>query len=100
MSGIDFTNLRREMGQHDMEDQTQAAIAIKRQALALGADAVRIGNIERWEGAPIQMDPKQIMPECRSIIAMALRVMRGSMRGVEEGTYFSNYSAMGCAGGA
>ena len=40
-----------------------AAKIVKRQALALGADAVGIGNIDRWEGAPLQMDPRQIMPE-------------------------------------
>lgn len=68
---------------------------VKRMARALGADAVGIGNIERWEGAPIQMDPRQIMPECRSVISMAFRVMRGSLRGIEEGTFFSNYAAMG-----
>ena len=71
---------------------------VKRRALALGADAVSIGNIERWEGAPIQMDPRQIMPEARSVIAMAFRVNRGTLRGVEEGTFFSNYSAMGYGG--
>ncbi len=79
-------------------DPEQAARVIKRRALALGADMVGIGSIDRWQGAPIQMDPKQIMPECRSIIAMGFRVMRGSLRGVEEGTYFSNYSAMGYGG--
>ena len=68
---------------------------IKRMARALGADAVGIGRIERWQGAPIQMDPRQIMPECRSVISMAFRVMRGSLRGIEEGTFFSNYAAMG-----
>lgn len=71
---------------------------IKKLARALGADAVGIGNIERWEGAPLQMDPRQIMPEARSVIAMAFRVMRGSLRGIEEGTFFSNYSAMGYGG--
>lgn len=71
---------------------------IKRTARALGADEVAIGNIDRWEGAPIQMDPKQIMPECKSVIAMSFRVMRGSLRGVEEGTFFSNYPAMGYGG--
>lgn len=71
---------------------------VKKLARALGADAVGIGNIERWEGAPLQMDPRQIMPEARSVIAMAFRVMRGSLRGIEEGTYFSNYSAMGYGG--
>lgn len=74
------------------------AESVKAMARSLGADAVGIGNIERWEGAPIQMDPRQIMPEAKSVIAMAFRVMRGSLRGIEEGTYFSNYSAMGYGG--
>ncbi len=71
---------------------------VKKKALALGADMVGIGNIERWEGAPIQQDPRQIMPEARSIVGMVFRVMRGSMRGIEEGTFFSNYSSMGYGG--
>jgi epoxyqueuosine reductase len=71
---------------------------VKELALSLGADAVAIGSIDRWEGAPIQMDPRQIMPEAKSVIAMAFRVMRGSLRGVEEGTFFSNYSSMGYGG--
>jgi len=71
---------------------------VKKLALQFGADLVSIGSIDRWDGAPIQMDPRQIMPEARSIVAMAFRVMRGSLRGIEEGTYFSNYSAMGYGG--
>lgn len=71
---------------------------IKAAAKRLGADIVGIGSIDRWHTAPIQMDPKQIMPNAKSIIAMGFRVMRGSLRGVEEGTYFSNYSAMGYGG--
>ena len=91
--------IQREMGQRDLDhDPKKAADAVKRQALALGADLVGIGNIERWANAPTQMDPKQIMPECKSVIAVAFRVMRGSLRGIEEGTYFSNYSAMGYGG--
>ena len=71
---------------------------IKAAAKRLGADIVGIGSIDRWHTAPIQMDPKQIMPRAKSIIAMGFRVMRGSLRGIEEGTYFSNYSAMGYGG--
>ena len=88
----------RNFNNEDFSDPAKAANAIKKQAIAAGADSVSIGNIERWEGAPLQMDPKQIMPECKSIIAMAFRVNRGSMRGIEEGTFFSNYSAMGYGG--
>ena len=71
---------------------------IKEAAKQMGADIVGIGSIDRWSTAPIQMDPKQIMPRAKSIIALGFRVMRGSLRGVEEGTYFSNYSAMGYGG--
>jgi len=75
-----------------------SAAEIKKFALAQGADMVGIANIERFEGAPRQMDPRQIMPEARSVIGFVFRVMRGSLRGVEEGTFFSNYSAMGYGG--
>ena len=71
---------------------------IKAAAKRLGADIVGIGSIDRWSTAPAQMDPKQIMPNAKSIIAMGFRVMRGSLRGIEEGTFFSNYSAMGYGG--
>lgn len=71
---------------------------VKAQARALGADAVGIASMDRYEGAPLQMDPRQIMPEARSLIAMAFRVNRGSLRGIEEGTFFSNYSSMGYGG--
>lgn len=82
----------------DLSDRKAAADYVKKKALEFGADAVGIGNIERWSNAPLQMDPRQIMPECKSIIGMVFRVERGSLRGVEEGTYFSNYSAMGYGG--
>ena len=71
---------------------------IKAAAKRMGADIVGIGSIDRWSTAPIQMDPKQIMPKAKSIIALGFRVLRGSLRGVEEGTNFSNYSAMGYGG--
>ena len=71
---------------------------IKAAAKRMGADIVGIGSIDRWSTAPIQMDPKQIMPNAKSIICLGFRVLRGSLRGIEEGTYFSNYSAMGYGG--
>jgi len=71
---------------------------VKAYARALGASSVGIASMDRFEGAPLQMDPRQIMPEAKSLIAMAFRVMRGSLRGIEEGTFFSNYAAMGYGG--
>lgn len=71
---------------------------IKKLAKNFGADLVGIAPMDRFEGAPIQMDPRFIMPKAKSMIVMGFRVMRGSLRGIEEGTFFSNYSAMGYGG--
>ncbi|MCF6175532.1 MAG: 4Fe-4S binding protein [Victivallaceae bacterium] len=90
--------MTRDFGLDDLNDPKIAAELVKKQALAMGADSVGIGNIERWAGAPTQMDPRQIMPEAKSIIGFTFRVNRGSLRGIEEGTFFSNYSAMGYGG--
>ncbi len=71
---------------------------VKRLAKELGTDIVGIASMDRFEGAPKEMDPRYIMPEAKSMIVMGFRVMRGSLRGIEEGTFFSNYSAMGYGG--
>ncbi len=71
---------------------------LKALAKSLGADLVGITSMDRFEGAPKQMDPRYIMPEAKSMIVMGFRIMRGSLRGIEEGTFFSNYSAMGYGG--
>jgi len=54
--------------------------------------------MSRFEGAPTQQDPRYIFPEAKSCIVLAFRIMRGLFRGIEEGTHFSNYTAMGYAG--
>jgi epoxyqueuosine reductase len=74
------------------------AKTVKEHAKRLGADVVGIASLDRFEGAPLQMDPRFIMPRAKSMIVMAFRVMRGSLRGIEEGTFFSNYSSMGYGG--
>ncbi len=71
---------------------------VKEAAKRFGADIVGIGSIDRWEGCPSQMDPRFIMPRAKSIIGLGFRVLRGSLRGIEEGTFFSNYSSMGYGG--
>lgn len=68
---------------------------IKEHAVEFGADVVGITSMDRFEGAPKHMDLRYAMPEAKSLIVMGFRIMRGSLRGVEEGTFFTNYSAMG-----
>lgn len=68
---------------------------VKAAAKAAGADLCGVANIERFEGAPAQMDPRYIFPEARSVVMLARRIPRGVYRGIEEGTHWSNYTVFG-----
>ena len=81
-----------------IKENPMNAQEIKQLAYSCGADLCGITTLDRFEGAPPQMDPRFIMPDAKSMIVMGFRVMRGSLRGIEEGTFFSNYSAMGYGG--
>lgn len=71
---------------------------VKEYAKACGADLVGIASMDRWEGAPKQMDPRYINPDAKSMVVLGFRILRGALRGIEEGTYFSAYAGMGYAG--
>ena len=62
---------------------------IKEAALAAGADLCGIGNMDRFEGAPPDMDPRYLFPEAKTVIGFAFRIPRGVQRGIEEGTQLS-----------
>ncbi len=70
---------------------------VRQVARACGADLVGFGSMDRFEGAPKQMDPRYIMPEAKTIIGLGFRIHRGLLRGIEEGTFFAGYPAMGYA---
>ena len=63
---------------------------VKAKAAELGIDCIAVGNIERFRGAPKLMSPLTYFPEARSVIAVAMRIPRGTYRGIEEGTQPSN----------
>ena len=65
---------------------------IKERAKELGLDDIGIGNIERFDKAPALLSPKNYFPGCKSIIAVMMRIPRGSYRGIEEGTHWHNYT--------
>ncbi|MBE6560899.1 MAG: hypothetical protein E7662_07220 [Ruminococcaceae bacterium] len=65
---------------------------IKDKAAELGIDCIGIGNIERFKKAPELMSPLTYFPEAKSVIAIAMRIPRGTYRGIEEGTHWHNYT--------
>jgi len=71
---------------------------LRRYAKQIGADLCGFASMDRFEGAPKQMDPRYIFPDAKTCIVLAFRIPRGYFRGIEEGTYFVNYTALGYAG--
>jgi epoxyqueuosine reductase len=71
---------------------------VKEYATKCGADVVGVASMDRWEGAPRQMDPRYIAPGAKAMVVMGFRILRGCLRGIEEGTFYIAYSGMGYAG--
>ena len=70
--------------------------SIKQYARERGADLVGIASIDRFQSLAPERSPLSIFPECRSVIVVGRRILRGALRGVEEGTNFgSTYGTFG-----
>ncbi len=65
---------------------------VKAAARRAGCGDVGIANIERFDNAPRMMHPKNIFPECRSVITIVQPIPRGTYRGITEGTHWANYT--------
>ena len=66
---------------------------IKDFATSLGRPClVGVADIGRFKGAPRQMHPSNIFPECKSVISVVAPFPRGTYRGITEGTHWPNYT--------
>ncbi len=73
--------------------------ALREYALnVVGVDKLGVANIERFEGAPADMNPRNVMPKARSVVVFAKRILRGTFRGVDEGTHWPSYHVYSYAG--
>lgn len=66
-------------------------------ALAEGADLVGVASIGRFADVPAEHNPLSIKPDTKSVIVLGKRLLRGTLRGVEEGTHFSSFRLYGYA---
>ena len=69
---------------------------LKESARKYGADLVGIASPDRFRDEPPDSNPASIFPEYKSLIVLGRRILRGSLRGIEEGTNFgSTYGMFG-----
>ncbi len=64
----------------------------------VNVDKLGVANIERWDNAPPDMHPRNIMPKVRSVVVFLKRILRGTCRGVDEGTHWPSYHIYSYAG--
>jgi ferredoxin len=64
------------------------ASKVKTWAQEYGADLVGIASAEQFAKEAPERNPTAIFPECRSVLVVGRRVLRGALRGIEEGTSF------------
>lgn len=63
---------------------------LKAKARQCGADLVGIAAADRWATWGGAANPRHIQPRCQAVVVVGRRIVRGSLRGVEESTSFGN----------
>lgn len=71
--------------------KTLTAAMVKECAKKAGADLCGIANIERFCNAPPETNPLNIMPNARSVVVLAGRILEGSYKGIETNSDWSSY---------
>jgi epoxyqueuosine reductase len=71
---------------------------LKEAAKRAGADIVGVAPIERFDNAPPEVHPASMWPEVKSVVVFGLRIPRGALRGIEEGTHWPAYHFFGYGG--
>ena len=74
-----------------MKTREELTKAVIERAKLFDADLVAIGGAERFRDT----SAARICPALKSVICIGFRVLRGSRRGIEEGTTFYQYSTTG-----
>ena len=64
-------------------------------AKKIGIDLVGFASKARFENVDPQHNPFSIFPEAKTVIMVGKRICRGTLRGIEEGTNFTDYHMYG-----
>ena len=63
---------------------------IKTAAREFGADLVGIASTALLRDLPAEDNPLSIFPQAKAVIVIGRKVLRGALRGVEQGTELEN----------
>ena len=80
------------MNDHILTSQMLKEFADKLSAGGGGNGILGVAPIERFNEAPERMHPKNIFPDCKSVISIVQPIPRSTYRGITSGTYWPNYT--------
>ena len=63
---------------------------IKAAARNFGADLVGIASVDAVRDLPADENPLSIFPQAKAVIVVGRKILRGALRGIEQGTEFDN----------
>ena len=72
---------------------------VKDAAIRGGADICGIASIDRFKDGPPETHPLSLFPDAKSVIVYASRILKGSYKGIQEGTDWSTYWIYGYGSG-
>jgi len=75
-----------------MTQDAKLAEAVKSVARQAGADLVGVAPIARFDNAPAELNPRTILACARSVVAVGVRILRGTLKAIEDGTYWQAYN--------
>ncbi len=76
----------------NLTSQTLKSLARR---IGAGGDDVKvvgIAPVSRFDNAPERSHPKNIFPDCQSVISIIQPIPRSTYRGITEGTHWNNYT--------
>ena len=68
---------------------------VEQAAKRIGIDLIGFASKKRFESIDAQHNPFSIFPEGKTVIMVGMRICRGTLRGIEEGTNFGDYNHFG-----
>ena len=55
------------------------SVSVKKVAVELGADLCGIASVDRFDGAPEGFHPRDVLPDCQSVVVLACRFLRSTL---------------------
>jgi len=90
-----FPDINPDYEQRGEVNMSEFKKELKEYAMSIGVDLMGFAAKERFGDVSPEENPFSIFPEGNTVILLGKRITRGALRGIEEGTNFTDYRTFG-----